>query len=96
MLFDAQLHAPEIAFAPEYLFTYEGANGSFADSFVLIMLDPDAPAPENASVANVLHFLAPGLHLSGNPSIYAPLKNSTPALADYLSPAPPSSSAPHR
>ncbi|KZV74438.1 PEBP-like protein [Peniophora sp. CONT] len=88
------LTVEQIAAEPEYLLTYEAVDST--GSFVLLMLDPDAPTPSNNSVANVVHLLAHGLHPSSDLNVYAPLKNTTPALADYYPPTPPSGSAPHR
>ncbi|KAI0642220.1 phosphatidylethanolamine-binding protein, partial [Trametes meyenii] len=70
---------------------------TFAEqTFVLAMIDPDAPTPQNTSLGQVRHFLAGGLQANGSLAEGAALVNNTPALSDYISPAPPAGSDPHR
>ena len=62
-------------------------------------VDPDAPTPQNPTVAEVRHFLGGNFRLDRSPSAIGagtPLVNNTPALSDYLQPSPPNTSDPHR
>ncbi|KZT34711.1 PEBP-like protein [Sistotremastrum suecicum HHB10207 ss-3] len=54
-------------------------------------LDPDAPSPTNRSASQVRHFIGGGFKLEGTV-----LRNTTPALSDYLGPGPLPGSPPHR
>lgn len=70
---------------------------SVNETFVLAMVDPDAPTPGNTSLAEIRHLILGDLHLNGSASSgTALLVNSTPALSDYISPGPPNGSDPHR
>ncbi|KZS89956.1 PEBP-like protein [Sistotremastrum niveocremeum HHB9708] len=60
-------------------------------SFVIAMIDPDAPSPTNTTFAQIRHFIGGGFKLEGTT-----LRNTTPALSEYLSPGPPVGSPPHR
>jgi len=63
--------------------------------YVMALVDPDAPTPQNASMAQFLHFL--GGDFAGTTSgDVTPLTNSSAALMDFVSPAPPAGSDPHR
>ncbi|KZV86482.1 PEBP-like protein, partial [Exidia glandulosa HHB12029] len=64
----------------------------FIRSPVLITVDPDAPTPQDPSVAQVRHFLAPDFVSDGT----GPLTNRTPALSPYIGPQPPAGSHAHR
>ncbi|EJC98052.1 PEBP-like protein [Fomitiporia mediterranea MF3/22] len=67
------------------------------ETFVVAMVDLDAPTPQDPSSAQIRHFLggnfvagpadADGLQL---------LSNSTPALSEFQQPTPPAGSDPHR
>ncbi|KAI0335621.1 PEBP-like protein [Cubamyces sp. BRFM 1775] len=59
-------------------------------TFVLVMVDPDAPTPQ------IRHLLAPGLMANGSLATGATLVNNTPAISEYISPAPLAGSGPHR
>jgi len=61
------------------------------DTFVVAMVDPDAPTPQDPTEAQIRHFLGGGFTLQGNE-----LVNNTPALSDYRQPTPPNTSDPHR
>ncbi|KZS89957.1 PEBP-like protein [Sistotremastrum niveocremeum HHB9708] len=60
-------------------------------TFVVGMVDPDAPSPTNRSASQVRHFIGGGFKLEGTV-----LRNTTPALSDYLGPGPLPGSPPHR
>ncbi|KAL2075995.1 hypothetical protein VTL71DRAFT_938 [Oculimacula yallundae] len=84
--------APTISFAPE-----EGKDAS--TSYTLLLVDPDAPTPEEPKFAFWRHWVVPGLQ----PSKGAPGSIGTeqavatkPALTEYLGPGPKDDSTPHR
>jgi len=67
------------------------------ETFVVSMVDLDAPTPQNPNVSQIRHFLGANFHL-GEPNRFGVslLSNSTPALSDFLQPTPPAGSDPHR
>ncbi|OSD04396.1 PEBP-like protein [Trametes coccinea BRFM310] len=65
-------------------------------TFVLAMVDPDAPTPQNPTAAQIRHLLAPGIQANGSVTSGAALVNNTPAISDFLRPTPPAGSDPHR
>ncbi|KAJ6445141.1 phosphatidylethanolamine-binding protein [Purpureocillium lavendulum] len=63
-------------------------------SYMLMLLDPDAPTPEDPKFAFWRHWVLPGLQpLAGVDGVVAQTK---PAVTDYLGPGPKDSSNPHR
>ncbi|KAI0042732.1 hypothetical protein FA95DRAFT_1575542 [Auriscalpium vulgare] len=56
-------------------------------TFFLTMVEPDAPTPQNRSLGEVRHIIAP--------DVSALLVNATPAITEYLSPDPPAGSYAH-
>ncbi|KAJ7660186.1 PEBP-like protein [Mycena polygramma] len=70
-------------------FEIRGAVGR--GPFVVAMVDPDTPTPEDPNLAQVRHFLAGDFHLRDDC-----LFNTTPAVSDFLQPAPPAGSSAHR
>lgn len=60
------------------------------------MVDPDAPTPQNPTVAQIRHLLAPNMTLNGSLAEGAVLVNNTPAISNFLRPTPPAGSDPHR
>ncbi|KZS89955.1 PEBP-like protein [Sistotremastrum niveocremeum HHB9708] len=60
-------------------------------TFVVAMVDPDAPTPQDPTVAQIRHFLGGGFKLENGV-----LVNTTAALSNYLQPTPPDGSDPHR
>ena len=85
-------HSPfSTATAGPPTFTIRG-EGS-AGPFVVAVVDPDAPTPQSPTVAQIRHFL--GGSFVPNPSTFV-LSNSTPAISEWLQPAPPAGSDPHR
>lgn len=74
--------APEISFAvPDPSATY-----------MVVALDIDAPFPSFTVLGPILHWIQPGLKVGSNSS----LTSSEPFVANYIGPAPPPGSAPHR
>ncbi|KAE9407022.1 PEBP-like protein [Gymnopus androsaceus JB14] len=90
------LTTPQTENIPSFWLTYNNAS-LVNETFVLAMVDPDAPTPQNKSLAQIRHLILGDLHLEGSASSgTALLVNSTPALSDYISPGPPNGSDPHR
>ncbi|THH19924.1 hypothetical protein EW146_g1357 [Bondarzewia mesenterica] len=65
-------------------------------TFVLALVDPDAPTPQNTSLSQFRHLLAGDFHLNGDSLDHALLTNSSAAQTDYVNPTPPVGSDPHR
>ncbi|OMP82746.1 Carboxypeptidase Y inhibitor [Diplodia seriata] len=99
--------APQLYLPSNSTFTTT-SNTSAANpaTFLILMLDPDAPSPQDTSRAAILHWLQPGVRLSrsvepftsANGTVLTLLSErdtATAALAPYIGPAPPSA-APHR
>ncbi|KZS89946.1 PEBP-like protein [Sistotremastrum niveocremeum HHB9708] len=61
-------------------------------NFVAVIIDPDAPKPEDPKNAQFRHFLGADFTLWRG----ALLHNSSAALSEYVQPSPPSESKPHR
>ncbi|KAI0272567.1 phosphatidylethanolamine-binding protein [Gloeopeniophorella convolvens] len=89
------LTVPEVVNEPQFFLTSHDPSVA-QKTFVLAMVDPDAPTPQNRSLAEIRHVLVPSLRISGNSANKAQLVNSTPAISEYLSPGPPPGSGPHR
>ncbi|KAF8591043.1 PEBP-like protein [Ramaria rubella] len=69
------------------------------ETFVVAMIDPDAPTPQDPTRAQIRHFLGGNFRLQGRLSAIGPgtiLVNTTPALSEYHQPTPPNTSDPHR
>lgn len=66
------------------------------EKFVIALVDPDAPTPQNRSLSQFRHFLGGDFHLDGSSTIRAPLVNSSAALTEYVNPTPPIGSDAHR
>ncbi|KAF5318427.1 hypothetical protein D9619_010797 [Psilocybe cf. subviscida] len=62
------------------------------NSYVIVMFDPDAPTPQMPNVSQALHFIGGNFTIDSSGT----LLNSSAALVEYLSPAPPEGSDPHR
>ncbi|KAF9478156.1 PEBP-like protein [Pholiota conissans] len=67
----------------------QAVNGTF----VLVIVDPDAPTPQMPNVSQFLHFI--GGNFMADPTSGL-LSNSSAALLDFFSPTPPVGSDPHR
>ena len=61
----------------------------------MVGLDLDAPYPSFQQLGPILHWLQSDLK-AGNPPEATPLETAEPFIADYIGPAPPPGSAPHR
>ncbi|KAK6539152.1 hypothetical protein TWF694_009396 [Orbilia ellipsospora] len=98
-LFSKQVvqHIPDVYIPEDPSFT--------GKTFLVLMVDPDAPSPQNASLGQILHWLQPGVQVpintkkvrsSDNSTTYLKLDTtSVRSIAPYRGPAPPSQ-APHR
>ncbi|TFY74990.1 hypothetical protein EWM64_g9022 [Hericium alpestre] len=64
-------------------------------TFVLALIDPDAPTPQDTSESQFRHLLAGNFHVNGSTN-HSLLTNSSAALTDYVNPTPPVGSDPHR
>ncbi|KAK7470423.1 hypothetical protein VKT23_001849 [Stygiomarasmius scandens] len=62
-------------------------------TYVLSIVDPDAPTPQNTSISQFRHFLGGGFTVDNTTGL---LTNNTAALSDFMPPAPPTGSDPHR
>jgi hypothetical protein len=71
-------------------FSVEGVQGG---SFVLAIVDPDAPSRANPTISQIRHMLAANFSVSSNRSSFAPrsfvLQNSTAAINEYIPPVSP-------
>ncbi|KIK67834.1 hypothetical protein GYMLUDRAFT_36611 [Collybiopsis luxurians FD-317 M1] len=76
---------------PQFFLT---ANGTIPSniSYVVAMIDPDAPTPQNTSISQFRHFLGGGFHVNNS----SMLVNNTPAVTEFVNPTPPAGSDPHR
>ncbi|KAL0578565.1 hypothetical protein V5O48_003415 [Marasmius crinis-equi] len=69
-----------------------GVMGDIGEGpFVIAVVDPDAPTPQNASSAQIRHFLGGNFTDVGDT-----LRNDTPAISEFLQPSPPAGSDAHR
>lgn len=77
--------------------TFPGASRS--RSYVVIALDLDAPFPSFDKLGPVLHWVQSGLEVvasTESAAAPAPFEISAPFIANYIGPAPPPGSSPHR
>ncbi|KAJ6583028.1 PEBP-like protein [Mycena vulgaris] len=85
----AGVHLPINATAGPPVFRVAGNVGR--GPFVVAIVDPDAPTPQSPTFGQIRHFLGGDFVNHGGR-----LVNGTPAVSDYLQPAPPAGSDPHR
>lgn len=82
------------------------SNGTQPATFIILMVDPDAPSPQDNSRGEILHWLQPGVRLSrsieptAGPNgtqlaMLSATDTNTAAIVPYAGPAPPSV-GPHR
>lgn len=79
---------------PTFAVTANSSDSLAEQIFVLAIVDPDAPTPQNTSISQFRHMLAGDLHV--NASSGGALVNSSAALTDFVNPTPPAGSDPHR
>ncbi|KJA25690.1 hypothetical protein HYPSUDRAFT_199416 [Hypholoma sublateritium FD-334 SS-4] len=75
--------------------TYNVIGASSEGPFVIAVVDPDVPTPQNTSIAQIRHFLG-GNFYRMNPKAPTLLYNNTPAVSEYLQPSPRAPSDAHR
>jgi len=66
-------------------------------SYLIAIVDPDAPSPPNRNISQFLHFLGVNYvadKVTDNEVLI--LKNNSAAITDYVNPTPPNGSIPHR
>ncbi|THU92230.1 PEBP-like protein [Dendrothele bispora CBS 962.96] len=86
----------QTALMPTFWLTYNDPS-LLNQTFIVTMVDPDAPTPQNRSLAQVRHLVLADVRINGSGSEgVALLTNSTPALSEYIPPGPPAGSDPHR
>ncbi|KAL2020899.1 hypothetical protein VTK56DRAFT_7890 [Thermocarpiscus australiensis] len=95
--------APTVAFAKEEEETTSAAAAEIPDSptYTLLLVDPDAPTPDEPKFAYWRHWVVSGLKPSaqvaqGETGSLSPAVFSKPALTEYLGPGPKDESRPHR
>ncbi|KAJ4313410.1 hypothetical protein N0V84_009439 [Fusarium piperis] len=85
--------ASKCRLAPSIRFSNEPDSPSDA-TYMLLLVDPDAPTPDDPKFAFWRHWVLPGLRpLSGDEGLVAQVQ---PALTEYLGPGPKDDSKPHR
>ncbi|KAL6904224.1 phosphatidylethanolamine-binding protein [Trichoderma evansii] len=84
----------EVKLAPFVSFEAEAGDSLGDASYMLLLLDPDAPTPDDPKFAFWRHWVLPGLKpLTSADGIVAQTK---PVLTEYLAPGPKDDSKPHR
>ncbi|KAI5459350.1 phosphatidylethanolamine-binding protein [Mariannaea sp. PMI_226] len=81
--------APTISFGPE---ADPAVNND--TSYLIMLIDPDAPTPEDPKFAFWRHWIQPGFRPSNGEA--PSTTTAQPALTEYFGPAPPDYSKPHR
>ncbi|PTB39379.1 hypothetical protein M441DRAFT_437149 [Trichoderma asperellum CBS 433.97] len=88
------LRVSEVKQAPFVSFEAEAGDSSGDASYMLLLIDPDAPTPDDPKFAFWRHWVLPGLRpLTSADGIVAQTK---PVLTEYLAPGPKDDSKPHR
>ena len=85
----------ETANEPRFFVSFSD-NSVAEQTFVLAMVDPDAPTPQNRSLSQIRHFLAGDIKVAGGSSNHSQLVNASVPLTAYLNPSPPPGSDAHR
>ncbi len=83
---------PETSMQPQFFLNTTNttlANGTF----VLAIVDPDAPTPQNTSISQFRHMLGGDFRVNATGGV---LMNTSAALSDFVPPTPPAGSDPHR
>ncbi|KLO17322.1 PEBP-like protein [Schizopora paradoxa] len=99
-----QLQQPQTAIPPRFGIKSPTAS-QLHQTFVVSMIDLDAPTPQNPNVSQIRHFLGSNFHIDTESARanrlserfgVGMLVNSTEALSGFLQPTPPAGSDPHR
>ncbi|KAJ7498710.1 phosphatidylethanolamine-binding protein [Mycena latifolia] len=91
----ANLTVQQTVNEPQFFLTSDDATATTAQ-FVVALFDPDAPTPQNTSLAQFRHLVGGGYRWSANGGNYGILTNSSAALTEFVPPGPPPGSDPHR
>ncbi|KAK9240888.1 phosphatidylethanolamine-binding protein [Lipomyces kononenkoae] len=67
-----------------------------AETYMVVGLDIDAPFPSFRGLGPILHWIQPGLKPEPSNDGQPILKVTAPFVANYIGPAPPPGSSPHR
>ncbi|KAF7961176.1 hypothetical protein EAE96_000843 [Botrytis aclada] len=78
--------------APSLSLPIPTPNTTTTTTYLLLMLDLDAPLPSLPLLGPILHWIQPGYRASPN----GLLTTHSPFVANYIGPAPPPGSSPHR
>ncbi|KAJ7240357.1 phosphatidylethanolamine-binding protein [Mycena haematopus] len=78
---------------PQFFLTVSDTTTASNAEFVVALFDPDAPTPQNTSLAQFRHFLGAGYQWNASTGA---LVNTTAALTEFFPPGPPPGSDPHR
>ena len=70
------------------------AETALSGTYLLTIVDPDAPSPQNTSVSQILHLLQPSVTFASAAPRVATF--NAPAVVPYARPQPPPTSAAHR
>ncbi|KAJ5743017.1 hypothetical protein N7533_010119 [Penicillium manginii] len=70
--------------------SFDGADPS--KTYLVVSLDIDAPFPSFGALGPILHWIQPGVKVTDSSS----LDTRQPFVANYIGPAPPPGSSPHR
>ena len=85
------------SFLPSFSIHNPGADVKLNSTFVVVVVDPDAPTPQNRSLSEVLHYMGGGYKVSGNITDHGfTLASNVTAVMPYFPPSPPNTSDPHR
>lgn len=97
---EAALYGINVPESPPMLSVNTNEYRSLADyngSYTVLMVDPDAPYPQDPSSRFILHWMQPNLTQSNNTSSSGRmLENTTAPAVPYLRPSPPTNSSAHR
>jgi hypothetical protein len=88
--------SPETADEPMFFLDTSESDSNMdmsLSTFVLIIVDPDAPTPQMPNISEFLHFVGGDFMADSTTGL---LSNSSPALMEFFSPTPPPGSDPHR
>ncbi|THH04117.1 hypothetical protein EW145_g5758 [Phellinidium pouzarii] len=92
-----RLFRNQTAIPPIFGIQNSAFSSAVKETFVVAMVDLDAPTPQAPTNAQIRHFLGGNFALE-RPDAHgvALLTNSTPALSEFKQPTPPAGSDPHR
>lgn len=90
------LLSTETAVEPKFSLISNSTSLVANQTFVLALVDPDAPSPQNRSASQFLHFLGGGFTVNATSSDPTLLTNQSAALREFFPPTPPAGSPPHR